>query len=167
MKNTKETGYQQLKNKFAAYQAILDHRFNDDLVLNAVNLLPYGYRRYKHTTEMLGFAINDCFDYKRPLTNYGGKAGDTIGGIVEKLVKLHNSQNRYSDSIKLINKFISKRENEINDHLLELLSSSLAEAYYNPGNKTKAAETLNYAIEKYNGNRKQKLRNQFQKYKGK
>jgi len=148
----------------AAYQAILDHPLNEDIVVNAVSLLPYGDRGYEHTTEMLEFAVNNYFDYKRPLTNYGGKAGDTIGGIVEKLVKLYNSQNRYSDSIKLINKLISKRESEINDHMLELLSSSLAEAYYNSGNKTKAVGTLNYAIEKYNGSWEQKLRDQLQKY---
>ncbi len=114
---------------------------------------------------MLEFAVNNYFDYDRPLAQYGGKTGDAIGGIVEDLTGIYNGQNKYQESIELINRVIEKRENEINDHLLELLSLKLAEAYYETGNKEEAIGTLSKAIKKYNGSWEKKLSEQLDKYK--
>ena len=149
----------------AAYQSILDHPLNDDIVVNAINLMPYGDRGYPYIEQMLEFVVNNYFDYDRPLAQYGGKSGDALGGIVEELVGIYNGKNKYQESIELINRLIEKRENEVNDHLLELLSLKLAEAYYETSNKEKAIETLNKAIDKYDGSWGKKLREQLEKYK--
>lgn len=149
----------------AAYQAILDHPLNDDIVVNAINLMPYGDRGYPYIAQMLEFAVNNYFDYDRPLAQYGGKSGDAIGGIVEDLTGIYNGQNKYRESIELINKLIDKRENEINDNMLELLSLKLAEAYYKSGNKKEAVGTLNKAIKEYSGSWEKRLSEQLDKYK--
>jgi tetratricopeptide (TPR) repeat protein len=149
----------------AAYQAIVDHPLNDDIVVNAINLMPYGDRGYPYIEQMLEFAANNYFDYDRPLAQYGGKVGDAIAGIIEELVGIYNGKNKYQESIELINRLIEKRESEINDHILELLSLKLAEAYFETGNKEKAIEILNKAIDKYDGSWEKKLREQLEKYK--
>jgi tetratricopeptide (TPR) repeat protein len=148
----------------AAYQAILDHPLNDDLVVNAINLMPYGDRGYPNTEQMLEFAVNNYFDYDRPLAQYGGKSGDAIGGIVEDLAGIYNGESKYSETIELITRLLDKRENELNDHMLELLSLELAEAYFKTGNKEEAILTLNKAIEKYDGSWEKRLKEQMEKY---
>lgn len=154
------------KNQFfkAAYQAVLDHPLNNNIVVNAINLMPYGDRGYPYIMQMLEFAVNNYFDYDRPLAHYGGKPGDAIAGIVEKLAGVYNGKNKYQESIELIKRLFDKRENEINDHTLELLSLKLAEAYYKSGNKDNAIETLNKAITKYNGSWEKRLIEQRDKY---
>jgi len=148
----------------AAYQAILDHPLNDNIVVNAINLMPYADRGYPHTTKMLEFAVDNYFDYERPLANYGGKSGDAIGGIVENLSGIYNGEGNYSKSIDLIKRLLEKRESEINDNMLELISLNLADAYYKSGEKTLAIETLQGAVEKYNGNWEKRLKERLQKY---
>jgi len=157
---------ERINNQFfkAAYQAILDHPLNDNIVVNAINLMPYADRGYRYTIKMLEFAVDNYFDYERPLANYGGKSGDAIGGIVENLSGIYNGEGNYSKSIDLIKRLLEKRESEINDNMLELISLNLADAYYKSGEKTLAIETLQGAVEKYNGNWEKRLKEQLQKY---
>lgn len=149
----------------AAYQAILDHPLNDNIVVNAINLMPYADRGYLHTTEMLEFAVDNFFDYERPLSNYGGKSGDVIAGIVENLSGIYNRQGNYSKSIDLVKRLLEKRESKINDNMLELISLNLATAYYKSGEKTLAVETLQNAVQKYNGSWEKRLKDRLQNMK--
>ncbi len=148
----------------AAYQAILDHPDNTNIVVNSINLMPYTDKGYPYTKEMLEYAVNNYFDYKTPLANYGGKTGDTIAGIVEKLAGIYNGEGSYGKTIELINRLFKEREKEINDHMLELISLKLAAAYYESGKKDEAINTLENAIAKYNGSWEERLKEQLNNY---
>jgi tetratricopeptide (TPR) repeat protein len=148
----------------AAYQAILYHPLDDDLVVNAVNLLPNGDSAYPHTTTMLEFVLERHFYYQRPLSNYLGKSGDTIAGIARKLVVTYNNIGDYASTIELVGRLLDEREFEINDQLLELLSIEYAEALYEYGQPDEAVAVLETAIDKYNGDWEKRLGEKLSRY---
>ncbi len=106
----------------AAYQAILDHSLDQDLVVHALKWMPVADYHYPHTTKMLEFAVNRYFYYDRPLADYSGKKGDMIGGIVQELIRRYNDSERYDVTVKLVERLLSKRRGDVNDHMLELIS---------------------------------------------
>ena len=99
----------------AAYQAILYHPLDDDLVVNAVNLLPHGDSAYPYTTTMLEFVLERHFYYERPLSNYLGKSGDTIAGIARRLAVTYNNIGDYASTVELVERLLDQREFEVND----------------------------------------------------
>jgi len=141
----------------AAYQAILYHPLDDDLVVNAVNLLPHGDSAYPYTTTMLEFVLERHFYYQRPLSKYLGKSGDTIAGIARKLAVTYNNIGDYASTIELVERLLDEREFEVNDQLLELLSLDYAEALYEYGQADEAVAVLETAIDKYDGDWEKRL----------
>jgi len=154
------------KNQFfkATYTAILEHSDDDDIVVNGISLLPHGDPAYPHTTTMLEFAMRYYSDYERPLEHYGGKRGDAIGGIAEKLAVRYNDDQQYSKSVRLIERVLLEREYQINDHMLELLAREYAEALYYSGHRERAVAVLYAAIEKYDGSWEESLSDQLAQY---
>jgi len=154
------------ENQFfkAAYEAILRVPEDDDVVANAMSMLPYGDSTYPHTVTLLEFAIDRYFDYDRPLDNYSGKTGDTVAGMVRQLATIYNRTGDYGYTIALVDKLLNLREFEINDQLHELISLEYAEALYNFGRTDDAIAHLQTAIDRYDGDWEKKLTAQLKKY---
>ena len=150
----------------AAYKAILHHPLDDDLVVNAINLLPNGDDAYPYTMTMLEFAMERHFAYDRPLNNYLGKQGDTIAGIARTLSRTYNGIGDYASTIELVERLLEEREYEINDQMLELLTLEYAEALYENGQPTEAVAVLETAIEKYAGDWEKRLEEKLNRYQG-
>jgi len=148
----------------AAYEAIQRHPMDDDLVVNAINLMPNDDSAYPHTVTMLEFAMDHYFDYDRPLDNYLGKAGDTMAGIARQLANIYNGGSDYGYTIALVEKLINLRENEVNDQLLELITLEYAEALHSFGRTDDAIVALQTAIDRYDGDWEQKLSEQLRRY---
>jgi len=148
----------------SAYQAILDHPTDSDLVVNAINLMPYGDSAYPHTVTMLEFALEHYYYYERPLHNYGGKSGDAIAGIVEKLAKTYNRAGDYAYAVEVCERLLDLREREVNDQMLELISLQYAEALYGHGRTNDAVAWLETAIVKYDGDWEPKLQGKLDEY---
>jgi tetratricopeptide (TPR) repeat protein len=150
----------------AAYQAILDYPLDADLVVNAINLLPHADRGYPHTTTMCEFAIERHFDYNRPLNGYAGKPGDCIAGIARDLSRIYNGTGNYMWTIELLERLFEKRQHEINDQMLELLTLDYAEALYDYGQTDEAVAVLESAIKNYNGDWENRLEETLNRYRG-
>jgi tetratricopeptide (TPR) repeat protein len=150
----------------AAYQAILDYPLDQDLVVNAIYLMPNGDRAYPHVVTMLEFAIERHFDYDRPLNNYQGKPGDTIAGITRRLSRAYNNIGDYESTIELVERLLREREDEINDQLLELLTLDYSEALYEQGRTEEAVATLETAIQKYDGDWENRLEEKLTELRG-
>ncbi|MFQ5599824.1 MAG: tetratricopeptide repeat protein [Candidatus Krumholzibacteriia bacterium] len=148
----------------AAYQTILDHPENTDLLVAAIGLMPYGDTTYPHTIALLEFAVDHFFDYDRPTMSYSGKSADTIAGIVEKLAKAYNGRGRYDDTLALVERFLREREAQTNDHLLELLSLPYAAAHHANGQQEQAVVVLEDAISRYEGGWEKRLQDELQRY---
>jgi tetratricopeptide (TPR) repeat protein len=148
----------------AAYEAIQRNPADDDLVVNAVNLMPHGDSAYPHTVTMLEFAMDHYFDYDRPLGNDLGKPGDTVAGVVRQLAGVYNDAGDYAYTVALVEKLLYLRENEVNDQLLELISIEYAEALYTLGRKDAAIVALQTAIDRYEGDWEERLALQLKKY---
>ncbi len=142
----------------AAYQAILDHSDDQDLVVHALKWMPIADYHYPHNTEMLEFAVNRYFFYDRPLANYSGKKGDMIGGIVQELIRRYNDSERYDVTVKLVERLLSERRGDVNDHMLELISLTHAEAFHQRGMTEKAIGVLKKAVKEYDGSWEKRLR---------
>jgi tetratricopeptide (TPR) repeat protein len=150
----------------AAYRAILDHPLDEDLVVNAINLLPNADTKYPYTMSMLEFAIERHFDYQRPLNNYLGKPGDTVAGIARTLTRAYNGIGDYESTIELVERLVDRREAEINDQLLELLTLQYAEALYEYGRTDEAVAALETAVDSYHGDWEKRLRERLSQYRG-
>lgn len=123
----------------------------------AINLMPYGDSAYPHTVTMLEFAVQYYFDYDRPLADYGGKSGDSIAGIVEKLATIYNRAGNHGAAVEVIERLLDTREHEVNDQMLELISLQYAEALHGYGRTEDAIAWLDTAIAKYHGDWERRL----------
>jgi len=150
----------------ASYQAVLDYPLDEDLVVNAINLLPHGDSGYPHTMSMMEFAIERHFGYDRPLNNYAGKSGDAIAGIARDLARTYNGVGDYMSTIELVERLLDERENEINDQMLELLTLDYAEALYDYGQTDEAVAVLETAINSYHGDWETRLEDKLNRYRG-
>jgi tetratricopeptide (TPR) repeat protein len=148
----------------AAYQAVMDYPEDTDMVMLAINLMPYGDTAYPHTVTMLEFALEYYFDYDRPLANYSGKSGDTVAGIVEKLARVHNRAGNHGYAVEVCERLLDLRGSEVNDQLLELITLEYAEALHNYGRNAEAVATLETAIDIYHGDWEKRLRERLDEY---
>lgn len=148
----------------ACYQSILAHPEDDDIVVNAINLMPHGDASYPHTVPMLQFALDHYIDYDRPLVNYGGKTGDTIAGIARTLAKRYNRAGDYASAIEVVERLLDRREYDINDQLLELIALEYGEALYNYDRKDEAVAALQRAIDDYDGDWEKQLQQRLADY---
>ncbi|GIX49283.1 MAG: hypothetical protein KatS3mg131_3494 [Candidatus Tectimicrobiota bacterium] len=148
----------------AAYQAILDHPQDTDLVVTAIKLMPYGDSSYPHLRQLLEFAVAHYFHYRQPLANYGGMAGDTIAGIVEDLARIYLGQGEPERAVALIERLLKERGKEINDHMLELLALVHAQALSRAGRQAEAIAVLQHAIDAYHGDWEKQLRESLARY---
>lgn len=161
--NTQRTDHQFFK---AAYQAVLDHPLDEDLVVNAINFLPHADKGYAHTVSMGEFALERHFGYSRSLNDYAGKPGDSIAGIARDLARIYNGVGDYGSAIELVERLLEEREDDINDQMLELLALDYAEALYGDGETGQAVAVLESAIDRYNGNWESRLEEQLDRYRG-
>ena len=136
----------------AAYKAILDYPLDDDIVVNAINLMHYTYS-YQNRIELQEYAIGKNFVYRNPY----GKPANTIASIVRNLGQLYNDASRFNKSVNLIERLLKEREAEINDHSLELIHLTYAEALQGQSRTTEAINILKKAVKKYNGSWEKRL----------
>jgi tetratricopeptide (TPR) repeat protein len=148
----------------SAYQAVLDYPEDTDLVMLAINLMPYGDTAYPHTVTMLEFALEYYFDYDRPLANYGGRSGDTVAGMVKMLARVYNRAGDYGHAVEVCERLLDLRGGEVNDQMLELITLEYAEALHNYGRGAEAIASLETAIDAYHGDWEKKLRERLDEY---
>lgn len=152
---------QRSKSEFfkAAYQAILDYPLDTDIVVTAINLMN-STSSYRHRIELQEYAVDKYFTFN----SVHGKYGDTIGGIVENLARLYNNASAYDKTVRLIERLLNERGREINDHLLELITMTYAEALHGQHRTDRAISVLADAIQRYNGSWEEELKKQLARY---
>lgn len=141
----------------SAYQTILAHPQNDNLVVLAINLMPYGDSTYPQLTELLEFASQQYFYHQDQRADVQGKTGDQIGGVIEKLAQQYNKNNQYSKSISLLERFLHERAQEVNDHIGQQLSYELAYALWKSAQPEKALQRLDKGLALPEGSWQKKL----------
>lgn len=143
----------------AAYQAILDYPLDADIVATAVKLMNYT-AGYRNRIKLQEYGLEKHFYYNNPY----GQAGDNTAGIVENLAKHYNNSSQYDRTVSLIERLLSERGHEINDHLLELIHLKYAEALHGQDRTDKALSVLQDAIQRYNGSWEKQLQGDASKY---
>ena len=133
-------------------------------MVTAIKLMPYGDSSYPYMMPLLEFAVQRYFDFATLLANYDGGSGDSIAGIVEKLARLYTGSNQPQRAIALIERLLSAREPDINDHTLEFLALQHARALVRAGRQAEAIAVLRTAIANYHGDWEPKLQKQLAKY---
>ena len=142
----------------AIFQAIHDHVYDDDgFAATLINSFYYTDRDYPYLTALLEYGVDRYFDYDRSLEHYSGKKGDAAAGLVTKLAMEYNRAGRFEDAARLLIAFITAREAEVNQHLLETASLHLAEALDKSGRSEEAYKVIDYAIRRYEGGWEEKL----------
>lgn len=133
----------------AAYVTILSRPLNDQLVVNAINLMPWGDPNYPDLEKLLSFGLETYYYHQNHSSIYQGKSGDQIAGIARQLVSLYNQRTAYAETIDTLERFIPEREAEINDHLLQHLSREYAYALWKTEQKERALQVLQHALSHY------------------
>lgn len=129
----------------AAYQSILDHPLDANLIVEAIRLMNLSDPTYPHRSELLTFALKHFRDYKTPDTDY---PAESIALIVEDLMEINIEGRNYDYAIQLFKDLTAKRRAEINDSTIELLCLEYAKALYGL-KKTDAAVSMLKAVLKY------------------
>ncbi len=145
----------------AAYQAILDSPLDADIVVNGIKLMNYT-RSYPYRIELQEYAMENYFSY---MSLYG-RPGNSIASIARNLGELYNHAGEYDKTLHLIQRVLQEREKEINDHLLELMHLTYAEALHGQNRTEEAVRVLRKAVNNYNGSWEERLLEAIARYEG-
>lgn len=143
------------------YNAIEDHLGNKNgIAPHAIKLIQYTDSSYPHHTKILELGANHFFNYKMDLEGWSdkAKAGDTTAGIITSLAKLYLADGKEDRAVILLERMFTKRDSEINDHLLEQATLIAAKGLVAQDMPMDAILTLSYGIRKYKGDWEDQLK---------
>lgn len=133
----------------SAYLSLLARPLNDEMVVQAIDLMPLTYSDYPQLQTLLEFGLKNYYYFQSHDSMYSGKSGDQVAGIALKLAELYNKQPNYPKTIELLKRFLDERKKEINDHMLQLMSWEYTYAVWKQGDPGKAKEILKQALHNY------------------
>lgn len=117
-----------------------------DVAMLAVSLISHGDPTYRYDSDLYAFILDRYGDYDCPLVNSGGRAGDTVAGLVEDSARILLGEGRNAEARDVIENLLTRRRREINPQLLQLLSLKLADAYAALGDRDRARAVLTQAL---------------------
>lgn len=134
----------------AAYQGILDHSDDPHIVATAIELLGYVVADYPRRTELAEYGINRYFDHQQRTDNCANcMRGDTVQALALNLSQLYASAKRYDDAIRIAERLITERGDDVSPYKLAETWNQLAWIYWHKGEQRRAVEVAREAIGKY------------------
>jgi outer membrane protein assembly factor BamB/thiol-disulfide isomerase/thioredoxin len=146
----------------AAYQAILYHPFDEEIVVAAIEHFPNYDPKYPHLVEILEFGLNNYFGYRSDRTD---PPGTWIASITESLATRYIFEKRYSDAISIIDRLFAEYEGEVNDHMMETITLEYARALHGLNRLVEAIRVLENAIKEFEGSWEESLKKRLSEYK--
>lgn len=140
----------------AKAKALFDvaERFRDrdtDLAAPAFAYFGSVARHYPQRRGFYEFALDRYLDYDRPLAGYSGMSGDLSAGMARKLAEIYLDDGDPALAVPVLHYMLDVRAAEVNDHLKELMSLTLARALDVMGRPAEAVAVLVAARRDFDG----------------
>ena len=133
-----------------AWQAILEHTHDDDLVAVAFKLMNLSYLDYPQQLQLQELGLSYFFHHDKPLDWCANcRPGDNAARMIYSMRYLYRQRDKDRVFIALSRKFLAER-GEVTSVWAQLeLYDQLAQAYWDAEAWPKAIETLNLALARF------------------
>jgi len=136
----------------AAYQGILDHPDDPQVVATAIGLLHWVVRDYPHRLELARFGYERYFSHRGRTDNCADcMVGDTSQGLVQNLSQLLTAAGRFDEAIAVCRRLIDERGAEVSPYKLAETWNQMAWAYWHKGEHSRAMSIVKDALTRYGG----------------
>ena len=136
----------------AAYQGILDHSDDPQVVATGIDLLHWVTREYPHRLELARFGYERYFRHRGRTDNcVNCMVGDTSQGLVQNLSQLYTASSRFDEAIEVCRRLIDERGAEVSPYKLAETWNQMAWAYWHKGEQAQAMDIVRDAIARYGG----------------
>ena len=103
----------------AAYQGIVDHADDDQVVATAIALLHHVVRDYPHRLQLAQFGYERYFQHRQRTDNCANcMVGDTTQGLAQNLTELYAAAGRYDEAIEVGRRLIEGRSADVSPYKL-------------------------------------------------
>jgi tetratricopeptide (TPR) repeat protein len=136
----------------AAYQGILDHPDDPQVVATAIGLLHWVVRDYPYRLELARFGYDRYFSHRGRTDNCANcMVGDTSQGLVQNLSQLLTAAGRFDEAIAVCRRLIDERGAEVSPYKLAETWNQMAWAYWHKGERSRAVNIVREALTRYGG----------------
>jgi len=136
----------------AAYQGILDHPDDPQVVATAIGLLHWVVRDYPYRLELARFGYDRYFGHRGRTDNCSNcMVGDTSQSLVQNLSQLLTAAGRFDEAIAVCRRFIDERGAEVSPYKLAETWNQMAWAYWHKGERSRAVDIVKEALTRYGG----------------
>jgi tetratricopeptide (TPR) repeat protein len=134
----------------AAYQGILDHPDDPQVVATAIGLLHSVVRDYPYRLELARFGYDRYFGHHGRTDNCANcMVGDTSQGLVQNLSQLLTAAGRFDEAIAVCRRLIDERGAEVSPYKLAETWNQMAWAYWHKGERSRAVNIVKEALTRY------------------
>lgn len=136
----------------AAYQGILDHPDDPQVVATAIGLLHWMVRDYPYRLELARFGYDRYFGHRGRTDNCANcMVGDTSQSLVQNLSQLLTAAGRFDEAIAVCRRLIDERGAEVSPYKLAETWNQMAWAYWHKGERSRAVDIVKEALTRYGG----------------
>jgi hypothetical protein len=136
----------------AAYQGILDHPDDPQVVAPAIGLLHWVVRDYPYRLELARFGYDRYFGHRGRTDNCANcMVGDTSQSLVQNLSQLLTAAGRFDEAIAVCRRLIDERGAEVSPYKLAETWNQMAWAYWHKGERSRAVDIVQEALTRYGG----------------
>jgi tetratricopeptide (TPR) repeat protein len=134
----------------AAYQGIVDHPDDEDVVATAIDLLHWVVRDYPQRLPLAQFGYERYFHHRRRTDNCANcMPGDTTQSLAQNLSQLLSAAGRHDEAVTVCRRLIEERGSEVSPYKLAETWDRIGWAYWEQGERDRARETIREAIAQY------------------
>jgi len=136
----------------SAYQGILDHPDDPQVVAIAIGLLHLVVRDYPYRFELARFGHDRYFNHRGRTDNCANcMVGDTSQSLVQNLSQLLTAAGRFDEAIAVCRRLIDERGTEVSPYKLAETWNQMAWAYWHKGERSRAVDIVKEALARYGG----------------
>ena len=136
----------------AAYQGILDHPDDPQVVATAIGLLHLVVRDYPYRLELARFGYDRYFNHRGRTDNCANcMVGDASQSLVQNLSQLLTAAGRFDEAIAVCRRLIDERGAEVSPYKLAETWNQMAWAHWHKGERSRAVDIVKEALTRYGG----------------
>ena len=131
-----------------AYQAILDHPWDEELHIYAIGFMASAEPEYHYKKALLEYAVEKYFDHESPDSQYPSRG---IGTVIWKLLEEYNQSRDFEKATDLGGRFMKALADKVDSNTGQLIMIQYAKTAYGLGQTDQAIKLLKWSKETYKG----------------
>jgi len=134
----------------AAYQGIVDHPRDEEVVATGIDLLYWVVDDYPHRLSLAQWGFDRHFQHRQRTDNCANcMPGDRTQGLTQNLSRLLMAAGRHDEAIAVCRRLIEQRGADVSPYKLAETWDRMAWAHWEKGERERAREVVREAIAKY------------------